>query len=53
MNGFRTVGGTREEAESVVRNPIGKDLRPGGKPRYLGFIAGELCASLSRSTNRR
>jgi hypothetical protein len=43
MNGSRSVEGTRKEAESVVRNPIGKDLDPDGKPRYLGFIAGKLC----------
>ncbi|MBS1883639.1 MAG: hypothetical protein JSS97_11865 [Actinobacteria bacterium] len=42
-NGLRKVRGTRQEAESVVRNPIGKDLDPDGKPRYLGYIAGELC----------
>jgi hypothetical protein len=43
MNGLREVRGTREEAESVVRNPIGKDLDPTGKPRYLGYLAGTLC----------
>jgi hypothetical protein len=43
MNGLRKVHGTREEAESVVRNPIGKDLDPEGKPRYFGYIASELC----------
>jgi hypothetical protein len=42
-NGLRKVHGTREEAESVVRNPIGKDLDPDGKPRYLGYVAGQLC----------
>lgn len=43
MNGLRSVEGTREEAESTVESPIGKDLDPDGKPRYLGFIGGRLC----------
>jgi hypothetical protein len=43
MNGLRKLGATRAEAESVVRGPIGKDFDPTGKPRYLGYVAGELC----------
>jgi hypothetical protein len=33
---MRRRGATRQEVESVVRNPIGKSIGKDGKPRYLG-----------------
>jgi hypothetical protein len=42
-NKLRWMGGTAEEAESVVANCFGKDFDPRGNSRYRGFIAGERC----------
>jgi hypothetical protein len=42
-NGLRWIGGTVEEAESVVANPTEKDFDREGNSRYRGFIAGERC----------
>lgn len=39
-NKLRWINGTREEAESVVKNPIGKGVGSSGNPRYRGYVAG-------------
>jgi hypothetical protein len=41
-NELRRLGATRQEVESVVRSPLGKDIEWRGNPRYLGVIAGRL-----------
>jgi hypothetical protein len=41
-NKLRWINGTRQEAESVVENPIGKSFGRSGNPRYRGFVAGVL-----------
>jgi len=41
-NKLRWIKGTRQEAESVVKNPIGKSVGMGGTPRHRGFVAGVL-----------
>jgi hypothetical protein len=39
---LRWLKATRQEAESVVENPLGKEVERKGNCRYLGFIAGRL-----------
>ncbi len=39
-NKLRWIKGTRQEAESVVENPIGKDFDGKGNALYFGYVAG-------------
>lgn len=39
-NGLRRVGGTLEDAERVIANPVEVDRDDRGKPRYTGEIRG-------------
>jgi hypothetical protein len=39
-NKLRRIKGTWQEAESVVANPIGKDLDDKGNALYFGYVAG-------------
>jgi hypothetical protein len=39
-NRLRWIKGTRQEAESVVENPIGKSVGSSGNPRYRGSVGG-------------
>jgi hypothetical protein len=37
---LRWINRTKQEAESVVENPIGKSVGSSGNPRYRGLVAG-------------
>ena len=39
-NKLRWIKGTRQEAESVVENPIGKGFDDKGNALYFGYVAG-------------
>jgi hypothetical protein len=41
-NRLRGLKATRQEAESVVRNPLEKELEWRGNARYLGHVGGKL-----------
>jgi len=41
-NKLRLYEMRRQDAESVVENPIGKGFGRSGKPRYLGIAVGRL-----------
>jgi hypothetical protein len=40
-NGARDIGATIADAEGVIANPIGVDIAPDGKRRYVGTIRGQ------------
>jgi hypothetical protein len=39
-NELRRLRATRQEVESVVENPIGKDFDDKGNALYFGYVAG-------------